>query len=292
LIGDTVIASVSYTLPPQTQVECLRTVDEAATTPINLTGNTWDNLIIGNAGDNVLDGGVYWDTTSFGYAGMDTLRGLGGNDSYYVDGSDTIVELAGQGDDIVYARYSYTLNGGAAVETLATVNAAATDSLDLTGNEFSQRMIGNAGNNALRGAGGNDELLGGAGNDRLIGGSGSDRLEGGAGADSFIFEAAADSRTLAMRSDGEKRLPDTIVDFAQGSDKIDLGAMDAIAGTQANDVFSFIGSGAFTHQAGQLRFETAGGRTSIFADLDGDGSADMQILLLAPVALTAGDFIL
>ena len=290
---DTVITSVSYALAPQSFVEVLRTADETATTPLNLTGNTQNNLIIGNAGDNILDGGVNWDTTAFAYAGTDTLRGLGGNDAYYVDTiDDTVIELAGEGYDTVFARYTYVLTPGAAVEKLATANAAAAGPLDLTGNEFGQQVIGNAGDNVLRGLAGNDVLVGGAGNDRLYGGSGNDRLEGGAGADTFLFETAGDSCAYAMRSDGHKIMPDIITDFTQGTDKIDISGIDANTGTAANDAFTFIGSAAFTHQAGQLRFESAGGSTSIYADVDGDGFADMQIMLQTPVTLTAADFVL
>ena len=45
------------------------------------------------------------------------------------------------------------------------------------------------------------------------------------------------------------------------------------------EAFAFIGNAAFSHQAGQLRFESAGGQTAIYADVDGDGYADMQIVL-------------
>ena len=145
----------------------------------------------------------------------------------------------------------------------------------------------------LRGAGGSDVLAAGAGSDRLIGGAGHDRLEGGAGADVFVFEATADSRGTALRSDGGKIMPDVIADFVRGTDRIDLSAIDSVAGTAANDVFSFIGAGAFTHQAGQVRAVTANGATSVYADVNGDGAADLHIILLAtPVALTAADFIL
>jgi hypothetical protein len=185
--------------------------------------------------------------------------------------------------------FTYTILGNTTATATIVIGATGPGMIGTSGPDA---LNGTANADAMMGQAGSDYLRGGAGDDFLIGGLGNDVLEGGAGADHFVFTAAADSRTLALRSDGHKHLPDTIVDFAQGSDKIDLGAIDAIAGTAANDAFAFIGSGAFTHQAGQLRFETGGGRTSIFADLDGDGSADMQILLLAPVALTAGDFIL
>jgi Ca2+-binding RTX toxin-like protein len=151
---------------------------------------------------------------------------------------------------------------------------------------------GGLGNDQMTGGNGGDQLFGDEGDDVLQAGGGYDWLEGGAGADTFVFTALSDSAAYSLRSDGAKTMPDQIADFTKGSDRIDLGAIDAIAGTGSNDAFAFIGSAAFSHQAGQLRFETAGGLTTIFADVDGDGSADMQIVLATPVALTAADFVL
>lgn len=289
---DVVIASASYTLAPRSYIEILQTADQNGTAAIDLAGNTNDNLIIGNAGNNILDGGVNTDPINFSYGGSDTLRGLGGNDTYYVDTvDDVVVELAGQGDDIVYARYTYVLTAGASVETLAAADPSSSATLNLTGNEFGQRIVGNAGNNVILGGGGGDLLIGGAGDDRLGGGAGNDRLEGGAGADIFVFTATGDSRFDAMRSDGVKSMPDVIVDFTAGADRIDLSGIDAAVGTAQNDAFIFIGTGAFTHQAGQLRYEANAGGVSIYADVDGDGFADLQIIALTPT-LTAADFIL
>jgi Ca2+-binding RTX toxin-like protein len=151
---------------------------------------------------------------------------------------------------------------------------------------------GGLGNDRLTGGSGGDLLFGDEGNDILQAGGGNDRLAGGSGADTFIFTAPADSRGYAMRSDGAKFMPDAITDFAKGADKIDLSGIDAVASTAANDAFTFLGTGAFTHHAGQVRYETANGFTSIYADVNGDGGADLTIVMLTPVALTAVDFVL
>lgn len=240
----------------------------------NLMGTADADTLSGNDGNDILDG----------QGGADTLIGFKGNDVYYVDNvGDVIFESSDQGNDIVYARASYTLGAGVSVELLSAASTGATSLQSLTGNEFGQTIIGNAGGNILSGAGGDDRLIGGGGNDRLI---------GGAGADSFVFETIGDSHAYAQRSDGHKVMPDVIVDFTQGTDKIDLRGIDAILVTGTNDAFTFIGSAAFSHQAGQVRFETAGGFTSIYADMDGDGLADMQILLQMPATLTSADFVL
>jgi len=66
--ADTVISSVSYTLP--TAVENLTLASGAGS--INGTGNALDNVIIGNDGNNVLTGG----------AGNDILTGGLGSDTF------------------------------------------------------------------------------------------------------------------------------------------------------------------------------------------------------------------
>ncbi|WP_318531689.1 M10 family metallopeptidase C-terminal domain-containing protein [Sphingomonas parva] len=134
----------------------------------------------------------------------------------------------------------------------------------------------------IDGGSGNDRLDGGAGNDRLIGGSGVDFLIGGSGADTFVFNAVADSRPTA---------PDRIADFQRFEyDRIDLRAIDANASSAGDQAFSFIGKSDFYGKPGQLRFETIGGDTFVFADVNGDARADLQIVLSGTVYLNSGDF--
>ena len=62
-------------------------------------------------------------------------------------------------------------------------------------------------------------------------------------------------------------------------------------GTEENDVFTFIGTAAFTHQAGQLRYDVVDGWCNIFADIDGNGIADLQIVA-SGTQILAADFVL
>jgi len=98
---------------------------------------------------------------------VDTMRGGTGNDSYFVDSrAERVIELSGEGYDIVYADVSgFTLETGSEVEVLATINEAATDAIDLTGNDLNNYVTGNAGNNTLDGGTGSDYLWGRGGND-------------------------------------------------------------------------------------------------------------------------------
>ena len=154
-----------------------------------------------------------------------------------------------------------------------------------------ENAIGGAGNDVISGNSANNRLQGGGGDDLLNGLAGTDRAEGGAGADIFVFGAAGHSLGYKVRSDGKKSTPDELLDFTSGVDRIDLSAIDAIAGTGTDDAFTFIGTAAFSNQAGQLRFETASGIVHILGDVDGNGVADVHIIASGP-QVVIGDFIL
>jgi serralysin len=85
---------------------------------------------------------------------------------------------------------------------------------------------------------------------------------------------------------------DTIADFLSGTDKIDLSQIDADSGTAGVQQFTFIGSDAFSATAGELRFGFNGTDTYIKADRDGDGAADLVILLSGEIVPLTADFIL
>lgn len=219
-----------------------------------ISGRGGNDTLSGLGGNDVINGG----------AGEDTMYGGGGNDRYRVDNAgDHVVELANQGTDTVLTSTSYTLEAGSEVEVLrAAVGSAG---LALTGNEVNNRIIG------------------GGGDDTIQGGAGRDVLTGGAGRDTFVFTALTDSVVGTAR--------DKIVDFAEGTDKIDLSAIDAILGTPADDGFHFVGDGPLKH-AGDLRAYVVGANTFIAGDVDGDRHPDFQILLGGVHTIAAGDFIL
>jgi subtilisin-like proprotein convertase family protein/Ca2+-binding RTX toxin-like protein len=133
----------------------------------------------------------------------DTLNGLGGDDSYVVNTSKTIVNDTGGGDDTIYASVSYTLSSN--VETLALTARGSTNWG--TGNDADNVLVARAG-------GGLDDK---GGNDILVAGNGKIALTGGAGDDVFVFRD--------LRAAGS-----TIGDFQIGHDHIDLRLALATAG--------------------------------------------------------------
>ncbi len=125
----------------------------------------------------------------------------------------------------------------------------------------------------LSGGAGDDVLRGGYGRDVLEGGAGADRMSGGAGADTFVFAGADADRALNV-----------IRDFEQGTDRIDVSGLGAAE-------IAFIGGGSFGGTAGEMRSYADGGRTWIEADLDGDASADLLVMLRGSHELGTADFL-
>jgi len=188
---DVVQASVSFTLAANLESLVLLGTSGLSgtgnTAANRLTGNSGNNLLSGLEGADTLDGGAGNDSLNGG-AGADSMIGGLGNDTFVVDhGSDVIVELAGEGTDLVQASVAYTLGGE--LENLTLTGAGA---IAGTGSAIANIITGNTAANRLSGMDGNDTIYGGDGNDTLDGGAGTDSLIGGLGDDRFILDSALD----------------------------------------------------------------------------------------------------
>ena len=207
------------------------------------------------------------------------------------NGSDSFTYTVSDGQ----AGASGTVN--VAVSAMASgylIGTAGNDAFDLSARLNPQLVSGQAGNDTIVGGAGADSLNGGSGNDVINGGGGADNITGGpatdimtggAGADTFVFTAVTDFGSVGQE--------DVITDFSRADgDKIRLTTIDAntlLAGDQA---FSWLGTGAFSHQPGELHYTVAGPDLMVSGDMNGDGLADFQFKVLAASSLQASDFFL
>jgi Ca2+-binding RTX toxin-like protein len=173
---DTVQSNMTFTLNDRFENLIL-----TGSANINGTGNSSANTIIGNIGNNSIDGG----------SGIDEMRGDRGDDTYFVDNvGDLVIETSNAGTDTVRASVNWLLS-----ENVENLIVEGTANLNGTGNEIANTITGNSGNNLLVGGDGNDTLNGGAGNDSLNGGAGADSMSGGDGNDTYIVDDLGDTLT-------------------------------------------------------------------------------------------------
>lgn len=295
---DTVLTTAAiYTLGAN--VENLAATDASAH---RLTGNGLANRITGHDGADTLAGGAGADILNGG-AGGDRMLGGADNDIHVVDNAaDVVVEFANQGFDVIVATFgtAYQLTAPN-VEGLLLAGAVVTGRGNAQDNTIGQLagagLPGVAGSTApaviLYGLGGADTLQGGTGNDVLVGGAGADVLIGDlsgqpGGGDRFVVPVAAESAPDA---------PDTIADFhfgpVTGNDRIDLRGIDADPLAAGNQAFTWIDGAPLGGAAGRLRVTTTAPGTHLAeGDIDGDGSADVAILILSDATPAAGWFLL
>jgi hypothetical protein len=221
-------------------------------------GIAFDYLVGGQGGDNLIGG-----------SGNDVLRGGAGNDAFDGGGGLDLLDFSDASGSI-----SFTLAQSSVPTT--------TGLLAGIGNDTYSNMEGVIGSNF-------GDTLVGSGNagvgDVIIGGGGKDTMTGNAGGDTFVFRAITDSGIGANA--------DLITDFkSSGADIIDLFGIDADVSLSGDQAFAFISSQDANAVAHSVTWSQTGGNTIVRADVNGDTTADFEILLTGLKTLTAADFIL
>ena len=247
----------------------------------SLVGGAGDDYLLGSWGNDALTGGT----------GYDRMYGGEGDDTYYVtDSTDYAYEDVNSGYDRVVSSINYTMRAN-----IEELELGGTGDIRGYGTATADKIIGNSGNNLIYGRGDGDRLEGQAGNDILYGEQGMDKIVGGAGQDRFYGGADSD---VFIFFDGDfagmgSGTADRIHDFSRlDGDMISLVGVDANSGTAGDQAFAFIGTGAFTGAAGQLRYQQISGNTYLQGDTDGDGDADFWIRLDGLHNLQASDFLI
>ena len=179
------------------------------------------------------------DEKGFYIPGTATFIGHPGADSLVAGGRADFI-FGGEGDD--------TLDGGGGEDWIF-------------GGEGNDTLKGGIGNDRLMGNEGRDTLRGGKGDDWLSGGTGTDTLTGGAGADTFAYYVGHGS--------------DTITDFTDGEDKIDLSALESISGFEDLTVVQL---GSFV----TIDLHGHGGRTIALENFDIDDLDETDFVFHRP----------
>lgn len=254
-----------YDLNAAPNVEMLRFTDNTAHAGV---GNASDNVIQGGTGADTFVGGGGNDQLSGGTGAANTLLGGIGNDLFIVQtAGDTIIEYANEGTDTVHSFLTvFVLRDN--VEVLIYMGGGST-------NPFIG--IGSATDNAITGGNGTDQISGLDGNDVITGGSGADLLQGGNGADQFRYTGT------------ETGGFDRILDFVAGVDKIALSS----AGFARTATFDFFAGGApvATSSNSAFLYNANTGILSYDADGNGAGAAVQLAQLNVGLNLTVGDFL-
>jgi Ca2+-binding RTX toxin-like protein len=279
-----------------------------------ITGDAGDNGLFGRDGNDVLNGGTGADVLTGG-VGNDILDGGEGNDLYMIgsaaehvahefadSGSATDTDevrfastTAGEtlrlyGQDLGVERVVIGTGTGASADTSGTTNLNVNASvlhygIAIAGNDGVNKLVGSGFADTISGGGGDDEVKGKGGADSLTGGAGRDIFTGGGGSDIFVFADGDFGNSQATA--------DKIADFHHNeADQIDLSLVDADTLLGGDQAFTFIGTSAFTHTAGELRYQEINGLTFLYGDMDGDGVKDMMIKLSGLHAMVSADFVL
>lgn len=193
-----------------------------------INGGAGNDTLIGGAGNDTLNGQTGDDVLKGG-SGVDNLLGGKGNDVFYIESAtDSIVELAGEGNDWVIAPIGVDLTalGAGQVENAWLTGAANVNAI---GNNAANFLLGNSGANKIAGGLGNDTIHGADGNDTLDGGAGIDEMHGGKGNDVYYADNALD----AVDEIGGSGVDTVIasIDFSLGDTTGDVENLALLAGT-------------------------------------------------------------
>ncbi|MGQ0598529.1 putative Ig domain-containing protein [Aquabacterium sp.] len=211
----------------------IESVEIMGSVAVNITGNAGNNWLIGNTAVNRIEGGEGSDTLDGG-SGADYLAGGKGNDRYVVDNAaDTVFEITGEGNDTIASYISKTLAADDAIENIELLGEG---SINATGNDQVNTLVGNIAANVLKGMGGDD---------RLDGGAGADRMSGGTGNDTYIVDDSAD-QAIELNGEGNDEVQAS-ASFALGDyvERLFLTGSSNISGSgnkQDNSVFGNSGN--------------------------------------------------
>ncbi len=232
---DTVITNFNYALGPN-----LENLTFTGSNNLTGTGTNADNILTSNTG-------------------IDTLIGLGGNDTYIISNSQTKIIDDDAGSVVQsYVNYNLTLSHATTLVLLGSSNLAG------YGNVAGDTIIGNSGSNTLAGVSGIT----------LVGGTGADTMYGGG--------------NIAFKYNAPNESGDIIIGFTHNSDYLLFSK--ANFNVNANSTGTVLSPTDFTIG---LQYETASTHfiyddqsRQLYYDADANGAGSPVVIAIFPTAPT------
>ena len=239
----------------------------------NVQGEDGDDTLDGNIGNDTLVGGAGNELLS-GDIGNDTLAGGLGNDTYgLIDGTDAILEDAGQGIDTVTSEQSVNLTVGGLVN-VENVILFGFNPLTVVGNVLNNVLSGDSGHDTLNGGNGDDTLNGNAGNNFLVGGSGKDAMSGGFGHDTYNVDDVLDTVNELAGQGTDQVISSASFTLGLNVEHLTLTGSGAINGTGNaldNIIFGAIGANQLDGGAGNDFLDGKEGADTLLGGAGNDG---------------------
>ena len=248
-----------------------------------LNGAAGNDRLIGGDGDDTLNGDDGNDLL-LGGTGVDTMDGGAGNDRLFGGDGDDVLN-GGDGNDSLWGQAGTdTYDGGAGIDRVLYSTSSAGVNADLSsggtlgdanGDTYVsiENLYGSQFDDQLIGDGADNLLVGLGGADLLSGGAGNDRLIGGAGAD--ILSGGAGNDTLVGQGGADVYM---LSDGNVGTDRL-VGWEDGI------DIIEYNGSAAMSF--GDLIITQVGANTIITSALF---TGTLVVLASTAADFTAADF--
>jgi Ca2+-binding RTX toxin-like protein len=220
----------------------------------NLTGSKYNDFLVGDGNDNILNGGK----------GNDSLWGQGGQDTASYDDAESRVTV----DLRIVSGYQNT--SGAGQDSLLGIE-------NLTGSNYNDILIGDGNNNTLSGGAGDDTLYGYAGNDTFVWDNtvkNADVIHDTSGNDTLRYTNDVDIAGIVIKAKGQNDLlislganNTTFIANQYGAADKAIENFGSDSGAQNFNVdMSFeqlVGSGQFNQYAIEGTFTTAENITNV-----------------------------